>query len=72
MQNNTLEFTTDVFTLTDIEKAITAFSELAVISINTNGDRYIVRFSECKYPIIETMHEFDNYVIALSAKHIII
>lgn len=69
MKTGTLKLSGELFCLNDIVSAKNAFSDFAIIRVQENGGYYILTFSECRYSIDETIKEFDNYVISLSAQY---
>lgn len=68
MKTENLKLSIELFCLNDILSAKNAFSDFAFIGVQERDGYYILTFSECRYSIDETVKEFDNYVISLSAQ----
>lgn len=62
---NELRLRKSIFNSDILEGAISDFSDLCDIQIKNENDYVICSFFNCKYDTIETMKEFENYVIDL-------
>lgn len=65
---NKLMLSKYIYTFPAIENAISAFSELATISIREETNCYLFEFENCVYEEDITLKEFENYLIDLSNK----
>lgn len=62
---NELLLSKDIYNISAIKQTISAFSELAKISLYNNASHYVCVFENCIYAQDETIKEFENYLIDL-------
>ncbi|PHU34234.1 HxsD-like protein [Pseudobutyrivibrio ruminis] len=65
---NRLRLNNNIYTEKNIEKAISAYSQLANISYKPEDDGIICEFNGCVNPLDITIMEFENYLIALTQR----
>ena len=65
---NKLYFNKSLFREEFIKTAILDYKSLANISLLNENQYYVCIFDRCNYDIELTTHEFENYVIGLTAK----
>ena len=53
----------DIYTQESIEETIAAFINYAKITISHNETHYICTFEQTIYDAVETVMEFENYLI---------
>lgn len=66
MTNNILKLCTDIYDISVIEYAVEKYSEIADISVNCCDKHYLCEFSNCKYDVLLSMQEFENFIIDAS------
>jgi hypothetical protein len=62
--NNVLRLNSRIYSLSNIQNAINAYSGLCSVDFSIDGDYFICVFSECLYSIDLTINEFENYLIS--------
>lgn len=65
---NKLILSKDIYIISAIENAISAFSKLAEITISEETNCYFCEFNNCVYEKDITIKEFENYLIDLCNK----
>lgn len=62
---NRVEFDLVIYSESTILRAIEDYRELCNIAVFMKNGLLICEFSDCKYEMTTTIHEFSNYVIDL-------
>jgi len=65
MDTNKKSFSTEIYPLLVIEKAVVAYAEIADISTSSNGNCCLCTFIKKSIPIQLVIDEFGNYLIEL-------
>lgn len=65
MTHNNLYLIKEIYCKSTIFKAIEDYRSISRIDINENENYYICSFTFCQYDVIETIKEFENYIIDL-------
>lgn len=65
MKMNELKLSKDIYEVIAIENAILQYKDICTISKTENSEYYILKFNDCIYSEVETINEFENYVIDL-------
>lgn len=53
----------DIYSNTAIEQTINAYTSYAAISVSYRQRYAIITFRKCKYDEVQTVKEFENYMI---------
>ena len=61
----TLHLHSEIFSMINIELAKKIYTDYADIAIKSEGNYWIVEFSDCKYDESLTIKAFENYLIGL-------
>lgn len=64
----TCSFDKDIYLLPAIEQAIRDYQRIVRISCADRDGKFVCTFMESRYPMEQTMDEFSNYVLALTAQ----
>ena len=59
----TLKLNKSIYEREAVAAAISAFGEVATISLTEDNSYWICSFDGCRYDEKQTLHEFENYVI---------
>lgn len=65
---NKLLLNNHLFTHDAVEKAALDYQYLSHIVISDKDSYIVCEFYDCKYDVLTTIKEFENYVIGLSSK----
>ena len=59
----TLKLNKSIYEREALVAAVSAFGEVAKISLTEDNSYWICSFDGCRYDEKQTLHEFENYVI---------
>ena len=62
---NRVEFDLTIYSESAVLRAIEDYREICNIAVSVKNGLLICEFSDCKYELTATIHEFSNYVIDL-------
>ena len=65
MKMNKIKFNKGIYSEETVRKTIKVYKDLALITANFQEDYIIVTFWKCKYNQMQTIHEFENYMIGI-------
>ena len=60
---NKLILSSEIYQLPYIEYAIKQFNQLCEIKVERKREAFVCTFFHCKYDVVETIREFENYLI---------
>lgn len=63
---NELVLCKEIYSMHCIFSAINAYSKLADLTVSEKEMYWVINFKNCKFDSAVTIHEFENYIIALS------
>lgn len=66
MMNNELRLCSCIYDFSVIEFSIRSYSQIAKIEVKKNDNYYVCKFTDCKYDLLQTMREFENFIIQAS------
>lgn len=58
-----LELSADVYSENSIKQTIAVYKNYAVIKLKKKRNKWILKFSKCRYDEQLTVKEFENYLI---------
>ena len=61
-----LELSKEIYKYSDLVNCCNAYLDFAKTDVRDDGEYWIVVFTDCKFDEIETLKEFENYLIELS------
>ena len=55
----------EIYSACTIETAVSAFRNIASITVESQSQQFVLQFSDCKTDTDLTIKEFENYLIGL-------